>query len=651
LSRALAICSRFSYSIAPIRLPTGVILDTQNITRPLSEGEESEKQLAPGITLANRYLVEQVIGVGGMGSVYRARDLHFPSIIKLVAVKEMSNQSRDENLRAVSIQNFEREANIIATLSHPAIPRIYDFFTQGEHAYLVLEFIFGKDLEAILNETDHFLTEEQVLKWSIEICEVLNYLHTHKPEPIIFRDVKPSNIMINQHNHVVLVDFGIAKAFQQGQKGTMMGTEGYSPPEQYRGEATQLVDIYALGATLHHLLTRCDPQHEPPFTFSERPIRKYNPAVSPQLEAVINTALEYNPQNRFQSMEEFKTALENVSARKAIVAVSAPPSRSPDAQQGNRVLWTFDCEDEVRGSPAYDEGKIYIGALDNNLYAIDAVNGSFIWKYPTQGAIVGKPVIKERFLYLGSEDTYLHVLTASTGRLVWTYHTGSYVRSSPCLTDNYIFLGSDDGYLHSININSGRKVWQFQTGGPVRSTAAFRNNLIYTGCETGDFYCLDLFGEQKWHFHAKRSVTSSPLLVDDIVLFASMDSTLYAIDAKMGWEIWRFRLGRGSISSPCSDGKTVFLGAADGLIYAIDIDTNHEVWTFKTEHQVNGSPVIYQDCLYCGSVDGSLYCLECRTGRLIWKYSTGKPITGMPLVINDIIYIGSTDHKVYALSI
>ncbi len=136
-----------------------------------------------------------------------------------------------------------------------------------------------------------------------------NFLHSHKPEPIIFRDMKPSNVMINQANQVVLVDFGIAKIFRSGQKGTMIGTEGYSPPEQYRGEATPLADIYALGASLHHILTRIDPRLEPPFTFQERPIRKYNPAIYPELETVINTCLQYNPADRYQSAAATKDAL------------------------------------------------------------------------------------------------------------------------------------------------------------------------------------------------------------------------------------------------------------------------------------------------------------------------------------------------------
>jgi serine/threonine protein kinase len=210
-----------------------------------------------------------------MGAVYRARDLHFPNVVKRVAVKEMINMARDPAIQETIVRNFEREANILATLDHASIPRIYDYFSHNERSYLILEFIDGKDLEAILNETPGFLPESQVIQWAIELCDVLNYLHNIKPEPVIFRDIKPSNIMVNTHGHIMLVDFGIAKTFQTGQKGTMIGTEGYSPPEQYKGEASPVADVYAMGATLHHMLTRRD-LLEPPFSFSERMICTIN---------------------------------------------------------------------------------------------------------------------------------------------------------------------------------------------------------------------------------------------------------------------------------------------------------------------------------------------------------------------------------------
>ncbi|GAB4429896.1 MAG: PQQ-binding-like beta-propeller repeat protein [Anaerolineales bacterium] len=624
------------------------ILETQQIFP--SNDEESKKhrrQLEAGVTLVNRYLIQEVIGVGGMGSVYRARDLHFPNVVKLVAVKEMVNTAPDAKVRKTILQNFEREANILATLTHPSIPRIYDYFSEDDRSYLVLEYVHGQDIEAIISETSGFLTEEQVLTWAIELCDVLSFLHNHKPDPIIFRDMKPSNVMIDSSGNVKLIDFGIAKTFQVGQKGTMIGTEGYSPPEQYRGDATPVADLYALGATLHHILTRRDPRMEPPFSFADRPIRKINPGVSQELEVVINKALQYNPEDRFASADEMKEALISAAQKTGVLSKIAAPIAQ--ASSGIKPLWTFKCEDEIRGTPLLYQNTVYIGCYDNNLYAINAADGEFQWKYPTEGGIVSKPTVLDDNLYFGSEDHRLHVVGARSGKVVWTYYTDGPVRSSPRIAEGHVFIGSDDHFLHAVNVNTGRAAWKFETADAIRSTPYIFKEMVYVGNEVGDFLAIDFRGELKWRFHAKRAVTSSPTIAGELILFTSVDSTLYALDHRNGWATWRFRMGKGSISSPCVADNFIFVGAADGFIYAVDVRTSKELWRFRTEHQVSGSPVVYNDSLYCGSVDGFLYCLEYRTGRLRWKFSTEGQIIGSPLVYDDVVYVGSTDHQIYAL--
>ena len=604
-----------------------------------------------GTTLVDRYVIQEVIGVGGMGSVYRARDLHFPNVVKLVAVKEMINQAPDPLIRATIVQNFEREANILATLSHPSIPRIYDYFSEDNRSYLVLEFVNGRDLEQIINDTQGFLSEEQVLAWAIQLCDVLSFLHAHKPDPLIFRDMKPSNVMVNQANHIILVDFGIAKPFQTGQKGTMIGTEGYSPPEQYRGEATTLADIYALGATMHHALTRRDPRIEPPFSFSERPVRKINPAVSIELEAVINSALQYNSKDRFPTIEAMRDALIGAGRKTGLLGrVPTQTSQVLTAQAGTiKPIWAFQCEDEVRSTPLFFNGSIYVGCYDNNLYALNATNGEFQWKYATDGGIVSKPAVFEGNIFFGSEDHRLHVVSARSGKVLWTYFADDHIRSSPRIAENHAFFGSDDKYLHAVNLGTGRLSWRFAAAAEVRSSPFVVDELVYFGCESGDFYAVNFRGEMKWRFSAKRGITSSPWVQDNVVYFTSMDSYLYALDAKTGWSIWRFKMEKGSVASPTFAEGIVFCGSADGNIYAIDTRSAKELWRFKTEHQVSSSPVIYKDAVYCGSVDGNLYCLEYRTGRLRWKYETKGPITGSPMVYDDIVYVGSADHFVYAL--
>jgi serine/threonine protein kinase len=361
-------------------------METKRILRDETKLFEEGATLPKSTVLQGRYEIIRTVNIGGMSIVYQARDKRFTKVARLCAVKEMINSAPDPHLREMGIQNFEREANILATLSHPAIPKIFDCFSEGNRSYLILEFIEGQDLESLLQRTASFLPEEQIISWAIQICDVLSYIHSHKPNPIIFRDVKPSNIMLDNQDRIVLIDFGIAKVFQTGQKGTMIGTEGYSPPEQYKGIAEPRGDIYALGATMHHLLTQRDPRHEPPFTFHDYPPRSLNPEVSERLEAVVMKALQYEIEDRYSTAEEMKFALQTVLIARGDSSVT-PGTAAFISGQGVLPVWEFACEDEVRSSPTVAEGILYVGAYDNNLYALDAKKGQFIWKYATEGGL------------------------------------------------------------------------------------------------------------------------------------------------------------------------------------------------------------------------------------------------------------------------
>lgn len=625
------------------------VLEDQPITRNLqtTSGLDEEGQLNKGTILEDRYQIEGILGIGGMGAVYLARDKRF-SVVKYVAVKEIIAQVRDDAIRETLVANFEREANLLATVNHPAIPKIHDFFTIGKRSYLVMQYIQGQDLENILERTEGLMPVQQSVIWGIELCDVLHYLHTHDPEPIVFRDMKPSNIMITPDNHVVLVDFGIAKEFEAGQKGTMIGTEGYSPPEQYRGEASPQVDIYALGATLHHVLTGIDPRDEAPFTFTERPLRQLNPEVQIELENVIDTALQYNSNERFKDANIMKDALILI-ARKSGAVYSRKGTAAIPQDYEIKPIWTFECEDEIRGTPLIADGMIYIGAYDHNVYAVNVADGEFIWKYACDGGVVSTPALYGSNVYFGSEDQRIHAVSAPTGRVNWTYFTEGPIRSSPVVQDRHVFIGSDDGHLHIVNANSGQRATKIDASAPVRSSPLISNDAIFFGSETGDFFCSDFSGKIRWRISAKRAVTSSARIQNDVIYFGSVDGMLYAIDAKTGWTLWRFRMDRGTISTPYLTERFAYIGSADGNIYCVNLQSAKEAWHFKTEHQVSSSPVLHKDALYCGSVDGNLYCLDAKTGHLRWNYATPEPITGSPIIHDDVVYIGSTDHKLYAL--
>jgi outer membrane protein assembly factor BamB len=624
-------------------------METRRIVRDETKLFEEGATLPKGAVLQGRYEIIRTVALGGMGTVYQARDKRFTKVARLCAVKEVINSAPDPHLRELGIQNFEREANILATLSHPAIPKIFDCFSEGNRSYLILEFVEGQDLESLLQHAASFLPEERVISWAIQICDVLSYIHSHKPNPIIFRDLKPSNIMLNNQDRIVLIDFGIAKVFQTGQKGTMIGTEGYSPPEQYKGVADPRGDIYALGATMHHLLTQRDPRREPPFTFHEYPPRSFNPEVSERLEAVLMKALAYEIEDRYPSAEEMKLALQSILIARGDSSVT-PGTMAFVSGQGVLPVWEFACEEEVRSSPTVAEGILYIGAYDNNLYALDAKTGQFIWKYATDGGIASSPCVWRDMVFVGSEDRIFYAVNARTGGIAWTCPTGERIRSSPRVEYNQVFFGSDDGYLYAVSADSGRVTWKFQALKPIRSSPAISDDVVYFGSDDGHVYALDIQnGNMKWKYRTNRRVTSSPAVDEGLVFVGSTDWNVYALDARTRLAVWRYRTNNAVISSPAISEGCLYIGSVDGNLYAIETRSGRLIWKFATEGQITSSPAVAEGAVYFGSVDEHVYSVDVKTGKLRWNFKTGGPVPSSPFVAEGIVYIGSTDNKVYAL--
>jgi serine/threonine protein kinase len=277
-----------------------------------------------------RYIIVQTIGRGGMGAVYMALDTLNQN--QRVAIKEMSQARLDEKEREERTRAFQEEARLLGSLSHPHLPRVYESFEERGRSYLVMEYIEGETLLQMLQRMPGYaLPVNKVLHYALQLCDVLMYLHQAQPgKPcIIFRDLKPTNVMITANDEVYLIDFGIARFFQEEHSGKtgFLGTPGFAAPEQYgNARIVPQTDLYSLGVTMHYCLTRQDPRAKA-FVFD--PVCQFNPQVPPELDSLIQRLVDPDVRQRPASAFEVKQELEHIQLQLSGMLVTRSSTASP----------------------------------------------------------------------------------------------------------------------------------------------------------------------------------------------------------------------------------------------------------------------------------------------------------------------------------
>lgn len=322
-------------------------------------------RLIPGTILSNgRFQIEQLIAAGGMGAVYKALDLNFK---RPCAVKEMLDKFHNESDHARAVEWFTREAGLLLDLNHPCIPRVRDFFAENGRHYLVMDLIQGRTLSEVLAQGGLVVgvngvsgvTEMRARLWAQQLCSVLAYLHSQDP-PIIFRDLKPSNVMVTAKDEIKLIDFGIARQFQEQQQATVVMTLGYAPPEQLHGRPEPRSDLYALGATIFRVLTQRDASHNQPNAFSFPLVRTLRPDVSLAFEQFLRRALEPDIDRRWGSAAEMERALLSLPPLEAtatyiatnMATVVTPPVPSVSAEPPQTPAYPAQPAREHSSAPA-----------------------------------------------------------------------------------------------------------------------------------------------------------------------------------------------------------------------------------------------------------------------------------------------------------
>ncbi|MGD8759246.1 MAG: serine/threonine-protein kinase [Anaerolineales bacterium] len=302
-----------------------------------------QKPLGSGIILKERYIVRQVLGSGGMGSIYLAEDNRLPG--RLCALKEIRHdRTPSEQLREQARAQFYREASVLARLDHPNLPKVSDFFSEDQRDYLVMDYIPGDDLRTLMQQARskrRTLPISDILHWASQLADALAYLHSQDP-PVIHRDIKPSNLKLTPTGLVKLVDFGLVKQMAPDEMTVTViqgrGTALYAPLEQYGGDTGHTdvrSDVYSFAATLYHLFTS-----HPPLEAKQRFLQpdalpspsELNPDLSPAIEQAILWGLELHPSKRPQDIQTFWKALSSgdpVTGRRPFAQVPNPRELLP----------------------------------------------------------------------------------------------------------------------------------------------------------------------------------------------------------------------------------------------------------------------------------------------------------------------------------
>ena len=609
------------------------------------EGSSYSSVILPsGTVLENRYVIVNLIKKSLRGGVYKCLDKKLDSFS---AIKEILPPYGTPEELVKAKEKFEQEVRLIAKLNHSNLVKVLDYFINRGRYYVVMIFIDGEDLLGRLKkEGKPGFPEEKVVAWSRQVLEVLDYLHNHRP-PVIYCDIKPENIIIQKDAQPVLIHYAISRLIYHRSRLTQKsgGISAYIPEEQIRGDPEVRSDLYALGATMHHLLTGIEPL---PFRFE--PLRKMALSVSSTVENVIMKALENNPSDRFSSAKKMLDAL---PYKPKILLLSRSENKEKklcENSREDRIIWEFETGGSVRSSPCVSEGRVYFGSWDSKFYCLNAKNGKKIWDFRTGWHIYSSPCVSEGRVYFGSCDKKFYCLDGEKGLEIWHFETDCHVYSSPFVLDGLVYFGSSDKKFYCLDARTGKKIWAFATGGGVYSNPRVSEGRVYFGSSDKKLYSLDAkIGKKIWEFQTYSEVGSCPCILEGRVYFGSLDKRLYCLDVENGIKLWNFKTGLGIYSSPYILNDFIYFGSLDKRLYCLDIKDGKKIWDFETGGMIYSSPCINDEMVYFGSWYKNFFCLDATTGKKIWDFDTNLGVYSSPCVSEGRVYFGDENNKFYCL--
>lgn len=318
-------------------------------------------------------------------------------------------------------------------------------------------------------------------------------------------------------------------------------------------------------------------------------------------------------------------------------------------------LWEFKTTGPVKSSAAIVGSSVFVGSLDQNLYALDLKTGQKRWAFKTEGGIESSPLVLDGRVYVGSEDSHLYALDASSGKLLWKYQTGDKILggpnwvASPKGNEKWILAGSYDFKLYCFEAVTGRSNWVFESSNYINGTPAVANGrTVFGGCDAMVHVISLADGSVVKQFEAGAYIAASAALSGRYAYVGHYENEFLCFDLEKGTNIWSYRdRAFPYFSSPALTEQRVIVGGRDKRLHCLDRKTGEAAWVFSTRGKVDSSPVVVGDKIVVGSDDGFLYLVDLATGKELWSYEVGRPIGSSPAVVDGRVIVGGEDGSVY----